>query len=69
MIRLRFRLQDRAFGIAALISIVTSLISFAAWVTHVIVCIKAAEWGFLIAGDVALPVGVVHGIGVWFGAW
>lgn len=41
----------------------------AAWFTHVIVCIKAGLWLFLIAGAIFAPVAVVHGVGVWFGAW
>ncbi|QPI18085.1 hypothetical protein POP15_037 [Pectobacterium phage POP15] len=41
--------------------------SFAAWITHVVVCIKAASWVFLVAGAIFAPIGVVHGIGVWFG--
>lgn len=41
----------------------------ASWLTHVIVCIKAASWGFLIAGAIFFPVAVIHGTGVWFGAW
>jgi hypothetical protein len=42
---------------------------FAAWLTHVIVCLKTASWGFLIAGAVLAPIGVIHGIGLWFNAW
>lgn len=41
----------------------------AAWVTHVVVCLKTAAWGFLIAGAICAPVGVIHGIGCWFGWW
>ncbi|AFH20919.1 hypothetical protein CL97_gp035 [Cronobacter phage CR9] len=41
--------------------------AFAAWVTHVVVCIKTASWLFLIAGAILAPIGVIHGIGVWFG--
>jgi len=41
----------------------------AAWLTHVIVCISTAKWGFLIAGALFAPVGMIHGIGIWFGAW
>lgn len=41
----------------------------ASWLTHVIVCIKTASWGFLIAGAIFFPVGMVHGIGLWFGAF
>lgn len=43
--------------------------ALAAWITHVIVCIKAANWLFLIAGAIAAPIGVIHGTGVWLGAW
>jgi hypothetical protein len=45
------------------------LLMFASWLTHVIVCIKTASWGFLIAGAIFFPVGMVHGIGLWFGAF
>jgi hypothetical protein len=43
--------------------------AFASWITHVIVCIKAGSWGFLIAGAIFAPIGMIHGTGVWFGAW
>jgi hypothetical protein len=43
--------------------------AIASWITHVIVCIKAGSWGFLIAGAIFAPIGVIHGTGVWFGAW
>lgn len=43
------------------------LASAAAWVTHVIVCIKASAWILLLFGCIVAPVGVIHGIGVWFG--
>lgn len=45
------------------------LVMIASWLTHVIVCIKTAAWGFLIAGAIFFPVGMVHGIGLWFGAF
>lgn len=59
---------------AAMVAVIISGVSFvialiAAWLTHVIVCIKTASWGFLIAGAIFAPVGIVHGVGVWFGAW
>lgn len=52
-------------GVIFAICLVGVLIS--AWVTHVIVCINAENWIFLIAGAVAFPVGWIHGIGYWFG--
>lgn len=39
------------------------------WLTHVITCIQEATWGFLIAGAIFFPVGIVHGIGIWLGVW
>ena len=41
----------------------------AAWITHIVVCLKTAAWGFLIAGAIMFPVAVIHGTGCWFGAW
>ena len=41
----------------------------AAWITHIVVYIKAASWGLLIAGAIFFPVGIVHGAGSWFGVW
>ena len=43
--------------------------SSAAWVTHLTVCFSDDRWGFLIAGAIFAPIAVVHGTGVWFGAW
>lgn len=43
--------------------------SIAAWLTHVITCISDDRWGLLIAGAIVFPVGIIHGIGIWFGAW
>lgn len=43
--------------------------SIAGMLTHIVVCIKAGMWGLLIAGAIAAPVGIIHGIGHWFGAW
>lgn len=41
----------------------------AAWLTHVITCFQDGSWGFLIAGALLFPIAIVHGIGIWFGAW
>lgn len=41
----------------------------AAWFTHIIVTIKAAEWLFLIAGAIFVPIAWIHGTGVWFNVW
>lgn len=40
---------------------------FAAWLTHVIYCLSAGKWGFLVAGAICFPIGIIHGVMVWFG--
>lgn len=39
-----------------------------AWITHIVACIKTASWILLILGAFFFPVGIVHGVMVWFGA-
>ena len=39
----------------------------AAWLTHVIVCIKSASWALLIIGSIIFPISWVHGTGLWLG--
>ena len=41
----------------------------AAWLTHVVVCLSAGKWGFLIAGALFFPIAIVHGVGIWFDVW
>lgn len=57
------------YGIFILVWLTIVGTSIAAWCTHVITCIQNEAWLFLIAGAIAAPVGVVHGVGLWFGAW
>lgn len=49
--------------------IIFAIANIAAWLTHIITCITLGKWGFLIAGALFAPIGVVHGVGIWFGAW
>lgn len=39
----------------------------AAWITHIIVCLSTAKYLLLLAGAIVFPVGIIHGIGIWFG--
>lgn len=39
-----------------------------AWLTHIIICLIQAKYLLLIAGAFVFPVGVIHGVGIWFGA-
>ena len=44
-------------------------LSLAAWLTHIVVCIKAGMWLLLITGAIMFPIGIIHGFGVWVGVW
>lgn len=55
--------------LAALLGVSAFCAVVAAWITHVIVCIKASAWVLLLFGCFVAPIGVIHGIGVWFGAF
>jgi len=50
-----------------LVSSVIALWILAAWITHIVVCLKTAAWGFLVAGAILFPIAWIHGTGVWFG--
>lgn len=52
-----------------MIWVISAIALIAAWLTHIIVCIKAQLWIFLLAGAIFAPIGVVHGLGVWAGIW
>jgi hypothetical protein len=61
--------KNKYSGLGILFLFVFIITSISAWMTHVITCIQTEQWGFLIAGAIAAPVGIVHGVGIWFGAW
>ncbi len=45
------------------------LFGYAAWLTSIVFCASAGLRPLLIAGALFFPVGIVHGVGVWFGGW
>lgn len=49
-----------------LLATVIGLLLFVAWVNHIITCFAEGLWGFLIAGALFFPVGIFHGIWLWF---
>lgn len=51
------------FGIAAFLA------AFTGWLTHLYVCFTGSLWGFLIAGAIFFPIGIIHGWGIWLGVW
>lgn len=46
--------------------ILIGLACFFAWLTHVFTCFTDGLWGFLIAGALLFPIGVLHGFFLWF---
>jgi hypothetical protein len=63
---------QKEYGMFAKLVVVSTVFSLlattaAAWVTHVVVCIKASAWILLIFGIVVPPIGFIHGFGSWFG--
>ena len=36
-----------------------------AWLTHVFTCFNEGLWGFLIAGALFFPLGILHGLYIW----
>jgi hypothetical protein len=61
------------FGVIDLPTALTGLLVgaffYAAWLTSIVFCATHGVWPLLIAAAAFFPVGVVHGIGVWFGGW
>ncbi len=39
------------------------------WLQHLYTCFNLEKWGFLIAGAIVPPIGVIHGWGIWLGLW
>lgn len=55
--------------IGGLLTAAFILMSIGAWFTHLYVCFNTARWGFLIAGALFFPIAIIHGVGIWLGAW
>ena len=58
--------MNNFFG-CTMATFVIGTFAFAGWLTHVIHCLGHNQWGFLIAGALMFPIGVLHGWGLWFG--
>ena len=61
--------QDKVFIGGVFFAVVSLITAFAAWITHVVVCIHTSEYLFLLIGALIAPIGMINGIGVWFGIW
>ena len=48
---------------------VGGLLVYSAWLTSIVFCAANDRYPLLVASASVFPVGVVHGIGIWFGGW
>lgn len=46
---------------------VFAIVCVAAWFTHLFTCLGAGLWGFLMAGALFFPIGIIHGFGIIIG--
>ena len=60
---------DFAEVIVLVFWVIVGIILPSAWLTHIVHCLNEEQWGFLIAGAIAFPIAIIHGIGIWFGVW
>jgi hypothetical protein len=44
-------------------------ISYSAWLTSIVFCAANDRWSLLVAAASFFPVGIMHGVGIWFGGW
>ena len=45
---------------------IIGLVCFVAWLNHIFTCFGQELWGFLVAGAIFFPIGILHGIYLWF---
>ncbi len=49
--------------------LVVGLFAYSAWLTSIVFCTNNDLHPLLIASATFFPIGVVHGVGIWFGGW
>jgi hypothetical protein len=53
----------------ALLFLLIAALCYSAWLTSIVFCAVGGLRPLLIASAAFFPIGVVHGVGVWFGGW
>lgn len=46
--------------------IIVGAICVVAWFNHIFTCFSEGLWGFLVAGALMFPIGIIHGMWLWF---
>jgi hypothetical protein len=49
--------------------VVGTAVCHVAWLTSIVFCAAHCTRPLLIAAASFFPVGIVHGVGIWFGGW
>lgn len=45
---------------------VIGISAICAWFTHIFFCFSTASWLLLLAGAIFFPIGIIHGVYLWF---
>ena len=53
----------------AAVMLLVAAFCYSAWLTSIVFCAGNGMRPLLVAGAAFFPIGIVHGIGVWFGGW
>jgi len=65
----RPRYYDPMHWMSSILFVGSGLSFYAAWLTSIVFCAANGLRPLMVASAAFFPVGVVHGIGVWFGGW
>jgi hypothetical protein len=65
----RFARLDAMDMPTALTFLLVATFCYAAWLTSIVFCAANGPRPLLIAAAAFFPIGIVHGVGVWFGGW
>lgn len=62
--------QHGTIGFRSLVTfLAAATVAYAAWLTSIVSCAVNGMRPLLIASALFAPVGIIHGIGVWFSGW
>lgn len=63
----RLEAQRKAESLAIISILFFCAVFIAAWLTHIFTTLMNEQWLLLIAGAILVPIGTIHGIGIWLG--
>ena len=66
MYRTRLGAMDWSTALGLLLG---TAVCYAAWLTSIVFCAANGVRPLLIVAATFFPVGIIHGMGIWFGGW